>query len=124
MKRDLELIRKMTLLIVDDPEAFAPHPLGIEGYTDGQIGYHAYLMIDAGLAVGTNMTCIGADGPNYRITHLTSAGHNFADKARPQFIWDEAMDALKQLGFKSASVGMAKKLLDRTIRKHLDDIAS
>ena len=51
MKRDLELIRKMVLAIEDAPSGYAPE-LKFEGYTDEQVGYHAYLLLDAGLAKG------------------------------------------------------------------------
>jgi len=46
MKRDLDLIRKMTLLIVDTPTAYAPDDLAVDGFTEDEIGYHAYLMVD------------------------------------------------------------------------------
>lgn len=46
MKRDLDLIRKMLLAIEESPSGFAPE-LKFPGYTDAQIGYHAYLLIDA-----------------------------------------------------------------------------
>ena len=89
MKTDLDLIRKMTLLIVDGPTGHAPHPLVIDGYTDDQIGYHAYLMVNSGLAVGASVASRASPGPNYRLIHLTSSGHDFAEKARPQYICDE-----------------------------------
>ena len=42
MRRDLELIHMMVLAIEDHPSGWAPHQLAIDGYSDEQIGYHAY----------------------------------------------------------------------------------
>ena len=63
MKRDMQLIRKMILLVEESPGGFAPHPMSIEGYTDAEIGYNAYLMIDAGLAAGADITTSATKGP-------------------------------------------------------------
>jgi hypothetical protein len=121
MKRDMELIRKMVLVIEDSPGGYAPHPLPIEGYTDQQTGYHAYLMVDAGLAVGSDITSLGDSAPTYMLSHLTAAGHDFADSARPQFIWDEVISEMKAKGIVSASIDILKQRLDKTVRKLLED---
>jgi len=62
MKRDMELIRKMVLAVEDAPTGFAPHPLKIAGYTKEQVGYHAYLMVDHGLAKGPRVTTLASTG--------------------------------------------------------------
>ena len=72
MKRDMELIRKMVLAVEDAPTGFAPHPLKIAGYTEEQVGYHAYLMVDHGLAKGTRVTTLASTGPQWVLRHLTS----------------------------------------------------
>jgi Hypothetical protein (DUF2513) len=120
MKRDMELIRKMILAIEDSSDGYAPYPMSIEGYTDGQIGYHAFLLVDAGLASGTNITTTADLGPSYRLSHLTAAGHDFADSARVQFIWDEVMTTMKEQGVVSASIDLLKRLLDKALRKRLE----
>ncbi len=56
MKRDMALIRKMVLALEETPTGWAPDQLTFEGYTWEQIGYHAYLMIQAGLAKGSEIT--------------------------------------------------------------------
>jgi uncharacterized protein DUF2513 len=99
--RDMDLIRKMVLAIEDAPTGFAPRKLSIEGYTPDQIGYHAYLMIDAGLALGTRVDHQGSTGPNAMLKNLTWAGHEFADAARDQTRWNKAMGIVKE---KSGSV--------------------
>jgi hypothetical protein len=82
VKRDMELIRKLVLALEGAPTGYAPDDLEIEGYTDEQVGYHAHLMIDAGLATGSDTTHMGSSSPEAMLTSLTWAGHEFADAAR------------------------------------------
>jgi hypothetical protein len=120
MKRDMELIRKLILLIEDQPTAWAPSDIKIDGYTADQIGYHSYLLINSGLATGHDLTCAHNTGPYYSVSHLTSAGHDFADNARNQYVWDEVMDDIKKQGLTSVTIDLVKRLLDKLIRKRLD----
>ena len=119
MKRDMDLIRKMVLLIEEHSSGWAPD-INIEGYTPEQIGYHAYLLVDSGLATGSDVTNSGSSGPEYILNHLTSAGHDFADSARTQYIWDEVMADMREKGVVSAALDVVKKLLDARIKKHLN----
>ncbi len=120
MKRDMELVRKLILKIEDHPSGWAPSELTIEGYSRQQIGYHCYLIVDSGLAVGRDMTTTPSGGPEYLITHLTSAGHDFAESSQNQYLWDEVMADIKDKGFGSVAVDLLKKLLDKQVRKKLD----
>lgn len=120
MKRDMELIRKLILKIEDDPSGWAPPDLSIEGYTSEQIGYHSYLIAESGLAVGNDITCSGASGPVYMLSHLTPAGHDFAESSRNQFVWDEVMRDIREKGFTSVAIDLVKKLLDKAVRKKLE----
>ena len=96
MKRDLELIRKMVLAIEDAPSGWAPQDLKIEGYTDEQIGYHAYLLVDAGLAKGEDASTLGSPSPVGFISRLNWAGHEFADAARDETRWRRAMGFVQE----------------------------
>ena len=49
MKRDMDLIRAMLLAVEEHPSGFAPK-IELQGYTQEQINYHAYLLGEAGLA--------------------------------------------------------------------------
>lgn len=97
MKRDLDLIRKMLLAIEDAPTGFAP-TLKFEGFTDAQVGYHAFLLIDAGLAKGTDVTPHNSDGPKATIQHLTWEGHEFADAAKDESRWKKAKSMVAEKG--------------------------
>ncbi|WP_161602486.1 DUF2513 domain-containing protein [Tautonia marina] len=115
----MELIRKMVLLMEEDPSGWAPD-MNIEGYSPDQIGYHAYLLVDSGLATGSDVTPIGSSMPVYILNHLTSSGHDFADSARTQYIWDEVMEDMQKKGVVSAALDLVRKLLDTRIKKHLN----
>ncbi len=98
MKRDLELIRKIVLFIEDAPSGGAPNPMKFEGYSDAQVGYHAYLLIDAGLARGTDSSNFDSDAPRGLISNLTWAGHEFAEAARDEARWKNAMNVVQEKG--------------------------
>ena len=110
MKRDLELIRKMVLAIEDAPSGWAPNDLKIDGYTDEQIGYHAYLLIDAGLAKGEDASTLGSQSPEGFISRLHSAGHDFADAARDETRWRKAMGVVQEKGG-TVTIGVLTQLL-------------
>jgi len=109
MKRDLELIRKMVLAIEDAPSGWAPD-LNFDGYSDAQVGYHAYLLIDAGLARGQDASTMGSDAPQGFITSLTWAGHEFADAARDETRWKKAMGVVQEKGG-TVTIGVLTQLL-------------
>jgi hypothetical protein len=109
MKRDMELIRKLVLGMEDCPEGFGS-VANLDGYTDEQIGYHAYLMIQAGLAEGNETTHSDSTGPGAYLRNLTWQGHEFADAARDDSRWLEAMRVVKEKAG-SVTMGVLTQLL-------------
>ena len=97
MKRDLDLCRTILLRT----EEIEGHPgrlklPEIEGFSEDQIGYHVYLLQDAGLLQAYDArdrdTMWG-----YYPSHLTWAGHEFP--ARNDTIWEQAKeDIMKKAG--------------------------
>lgn len=118
MKRDMELIRKMVLGIEEAPGGFAPGRFNIDGYSEGQIGYHAHLMIQAGLAEGSDITHTGSSGPEAILTSLTWAGHEFADAARDEGRWKRAMVIVKEKAG-SVTIGVLTQLLTGLMKSAL-----
>ena len=94
VKRDIELIRKLILAAEASPTAYVRNDIEIEGYSPEEIGYHSYLLVDAGLAKGVDTTTLGKL-TDWRILHLTSAGHDFADAARDESTWHKATGLVK-----------------------------
>ncbi len=95
MKRDMDLIRKMVLLIGSSPGGWAEQDLKIDGYTDEATAYHAYLLVDADLAVGVDTTHLQSNGPECIIRHLTWEGHDFADACRNESVWEKATSTIR-----------------------------
>ena len=105
MKRDMELIREI-LLRAEAAESFDPD-FAIDGYTDEQIGYHQYLLIEADFANGVDATNLDSVHPVGQISSLTWAGHEFLDTARDPTIWSKAADAVVKLGGASLPIWTA-----------------
>ena len=118
MKRDLDLIRKIVLAVEErNPEDWVPE-IVIGGYTPQEIGYHSYLIVDSGLAKGSDISTIHDMLPNWHLSYLTSAGHDFADAARNDSTWHKATTLVKDKGtgitfdvFKQVLVGIVKNAL-------------
>jgi len=56
IKRDMNLIRELLLRVEDSKVELWVSNLEIDGYTDEEIAYNGYLMIDGGLAEGRQTT--------------------------------------------------------------------
>jgi hypothetical protein len=70
----MELVRKMVLALEDAP-GFA-NDVKVDGdYSAEQVAYHAYFLVDGGLAKGLVTTHINSSGP--------SRDHSASNLARP-----------------------------------------
>lgn len=118
MKRDMELIRKIVLAVEDGPNGYAPDDLCLGSYTPEQIAYHAYLLIDGGLAKGAITTHMGSSGPSAQVTSLTWEGHDFADKSRDETLWRKAMAIVQEKGG-TVTIEILKDLLAKLARANL-----
>jgi hypothetical protein len=117
MRRDWDLIRKIILAIEDAPSGWAPElsEVTLDGYAKAQIGYHAWLLIDAGLAKGSDVTCSSSMAPEGMIMNLTWAGHEFAEAIRNDTWWKKAMDDVKEKGG-NITIDILKQLLATIIK--------
>lgn len=118
MKRDWDLIRKIVLTIEDAPSGYAPDSFSFEGYTAAQIGYHAWLLIDAGLAEGKRLDIMPSEAPEGAITNLTWAGHDFAEAMRNDTTWNKAMGTVKEKAG-NITFDILKQLLSSIIKAAL-----
>ena len=118
VKRDLELIRKLVLAAEENATGYILNDIQIEGYTPEQIGYHSYLVIDGGLAQGEDITTHDDTSPNWKILHLTSAGHDFADAVRDESTWRKATGLVKAQGG-SVTLDVMKQVLVSIIKNAL-----
>lgn len=121
MKRDLDLIRKLLVFFDEKPGPEMVEVPPIEGYDEAAIKYHLMLLHDAGYLRCEPVTSSMSDRVIYVLPFdLTWEGHEFLAKAQNEYVWDEVMRDIKDRGFKSASVDLLKRLLDKAARKRLD----
>ncbi len=98
MKRDMDLIREILLVTEEGIHGFAPRTIEIPGYTQEQIGYHVFLLGQAGLANTHDLEINGDISPRARVINLTWAGHEFLDLARENHTWNTAKDTINKIG--------------------------
>jgi len=117
MKRDMDLIRKLLLQLEElDGTGVSPSNL-LEGYTGEQIGYHAFLLADAGLAIGCDCSSSSSFLPQYDLNGLTWNGHEFLDAARNETNWKKAKERFSGVGGFSLSV--LKELLVALMKQQI-----
>ncbi len=110
MKRDMELIRKILLALEASESFWASSSVKIEGYTEKQIGYNSYLLIDAGLVEGHSTPESNTEFPLTWINHLNWAGHEFLDAARNETRWKKVTRTLLEKG-ETVTIGVLQGLL-------------
>ena len=71
--------------------------MDLSGYSNDQIEYHTYLLIDAELVKGS-AKWMRDKLMDASIFCLTSEGHGFLDAARNQTVWKKAMGKVKESG--------------------------
>lgn len=104
MKRDMDLVRKLLLLLEESPKALIPDEMQVEGFTEEQVGHHFYLMHDAGLIVGEDMSTRQYHSIQYAAICLRWQGHEFLAAAKDDSTWAKVKAKLKD---KIGAVGLA-----------------
>ncbi|MGA2713572.1 MAG: DUF2513 domain-containing protein [Bryobacteraceae bacterium] len=95
MKPDWNLMRQIVLAVENSTTAGLP---AIDGYSQDEVGYHAHLLIGAGLAEGYSVGNNGHRYPHDFISSLTADGHEFAELARDDARWSDAMARARSAG--------------------------
>lgn len=93
MTRDMELIRKI-LLVVQARKDIAPRPLVIDGVDDDVLGRHVEMLFDAGMLDGVS----GRSGSKYYkhvlIRDLSWNGHDFLSALSNETVWAKLKETL------------------------------
>jgi len=102
MKRDMNLIRELLLRVEDSKVELWVSNLEIDGYTDEEIAYNGYLMIDGGLAEGRQTTEHDGEGGKrpvaQTLTNLTWEGHEFFDSIKNESVWKKILGHVQDKG--------------------------
>lgn len=99
MKRDPDLIRQILLAVEEknNLDQLFPTNLGISGWSNSDIDYHALLLLEAGYLDG-KATPMGQGNMMVIIERLTWDGHEFLDAARDDTRWEKAKSAISKVG--------------------------
>lgn len=92
MKRDLDLIRKILLALEAHEHGFAPETIEIAGYNQELVGYHIYLLGEAGLAKVLENTVFDRESPSAFALNLTWDGYEFLEAAKDETVWGKAKE--------------------------------
>jgi len=98
MKRDMDLIRKILFNIEEYEHALAPKEINIDGYNQDQIGYHIYIMGEAGLLEVIERTTLDCSSPIAQARSITWEGHDFLDAIRSDTIWEKTKRKITEAG--------------------------
>ncbi len=91
MKSDLHLIRKMVLAIEDSSMRFANQPYRFKGYSEVQVGYHAYYLLKKHLAEGEEVTTHDSEEKEAILSGLTPKGHAFVENVRNETWYEQVI---------------------------------
>lgn len=117
MKRDLDLIRAILLACEAHEHGHAPRELQIEGFSEEQIGFHVYLMGEAGLLETADTTDRSSASPEAIPIAMTWTGYEFLEASRNEQLWSKAKNAAGSAG------GMVFEVLKTVLTTLVTDVA-
>mgnify|MGYP003144815325 CR=1 FL=1 len=119
MKREMELIRQILLVVEATDDQLGVPEVAIVGRTGAEIGYHLELLDDANLVFWDGQLFVDDDHARASMLRLTWDGHEFLDNARNEGAWKQVRDTLSDNAVKSASFGIISRLLSETIARNI-----
>lgn len=90
MKRDMDLIRRIALVVADMEFGKSLAHMRDEDVDDGTFSTHVIWMQEAGLISATVQTVMSAAPPHVRVHRLTWVGCEFVDAIRDDTLWQKA----------------------------------
>jgi hypothetical protein len=107
MKRDMDLVRAIFIAMENHDKGFAPDVIEIPDYSEEQIGYHIYLMGQAGLLDVSDASSLDGSSPQAIPHSITWNGHEFLANAREEKNWLQAKKLMKGAGEASFHIWQA-----------------
>ena len=111
MKRDMDLLRQIAFA-VEEQAPLQTASLQFDGFTMEQVGHHCRLILEAGLAAGTDLQSLRDRYPVYSIDRLTMKGHDFVDAARSEAVWRRTTHLVRE-NVGSVSFDLLLQLLNK-----------
>ena len=114
MKRNLDLIRNMLLLIEanDKPSGMDSSAFTSLNPDSDIIDYHLYLLADSGYIDYSEVNTIGHFYPQIIVNWMTNAGCDYLDAVRSASIWKTTKNKLSEIG------GQASLDVVKTVAEH------
>lgn len=117
MRRDIELVRLILMEMENCPHGYVKRNPEIQGYSQEQIAYHAYLIVQAGFAEGLDCNRDMAPSPEAILLNLTWAGHDFISNSRSPTTWAQARELVSKVG--DASISIWQSVLTDIVKRSL-----
>lgn len=117
MKRDMELIRRILLAAEEGTHGFVPSNFELQGYPVDVVGYHVYLMGQAGLVEVLVRNADMAKSPFATLRNLTWAGYEFLAASKDPTIWEQARTLISRSG--EGSFAIWQSILGDLVKKSI-----
>lgn len=95
MQRDMDLVRQI-LIELEQNDVARYKQMEVPGYDDAQVGYHCYLLHQAGLIVASEFDTHDHILPYYLPMHLTWDGHEFLNSVKSPSDWERVKKSVIQ----------------------------
>ena len=97
MKRDMELVRTILLLVNNHDEPTLPS-IEFDGYPKKEVDYHVDLLVKAEYLEGINCFPLGTPNNQWIKVSLSWKGHEFIDDAQDEELWAQVNQAVAEKG--------------------------
>lgn len=94
MKRDMNLVREILVWAENQEHGYVRNNPKIEGYSEEEIGYHVYIMNEAGLVKAHDFTSMNDKSPRAELLQITWSGYEFLGAAKDDTIWSKAKNTI------------------------------
>lgn len=108
MKRDMDLLREILVIVEKntDPENWVKIKVG--NFSKKEISYHIKLLFDAGLIDADDVS--DSEGIDWEAKSLTWDGHNFLEIVKKDNLWEKVKKLVRESG-KEISIALIKEFL-------------
>lgn len=112
MQRNLDLVREI-LLFVESRSATVDYlKVQIDGYSEREINYHVYLLMQQKFITGTEPPLRHA---RVVVTGLTWNGHEYLDTVRSDTVWKKTKERLNGAASFDLALQIAKEVIVKSV---------
>ena len=112
VKRDPDLLLQVLREVEEWPTTRVAQLVKVDGHSSDEVGYHAWLLADAGLIEGQDLSQRSDATHHYAPMCLTNKGHDFLNVAREPQRWQQIKSAIVSRGLTMAVDVASKNILN------------